>query len=149
MHQPLSTSPASSYFPYSNFHVAIQYLSFLLQHLVYSSIFRVRALRTLKAKHQGSLFIYYKQHVLSFNIIASLLLSVITYIPLFSCTCHCQVNVKRSFSSSSLTFFVPNIVKIISRKMRLTTRGTRNGRSINTGILVGTLEIKGPTGRHG
>jgi hypothetical protein len=62
---------------------------------------------------------------LSFNIVASLLRSIITYTPILSCTCHCQMNAKRNFSTSSLTFFVPNIIKVKSRTIRLTFHGTK------------------------
>jgi hypothetical protein len=59
------------------------------------------------------------------------------------------MNVKRNFSISSLTFFVPNIIKINSRKMRSTTHGIITGKIRSTRILVGNPELKGPTGRPG
>ena len=89
MHRSFSNFPISSYFPYSNFHQAILYLYFLLQHLAYSSMPHMLAFHALKTKATRFSFIYYQQHVLSFNSVASLLRNI-TYISLFSCTCHCQ-----------------------------------------------------------
>jgi hypothetical protein len=125
-----------SYFPYSNFHLAIRYLLFFVQHFVYFSIFHVRALRTLKNKAPRTFFHISQTTRFVFQYRCPLLRSITTYTPILSCTCHCQMHAKRNFSISSLTFFVPNIIKVKSRTMRLTTHGKKSGRMRYTCILV-------------
>jgi len=99
-----------------------------------------------KIKHQG-FFSYITNNTFCLSISSPTFLKHNTYTPILSCTCLCQMNAKHNFSISSLTFFVPNIITVKSRTMRLTLHGTKNGKKRNTCILVGYPELKGPTGR--